>query len=810
MKKIIKKLILLMWFLFVWSFFIWNSFTFADPAWANIKKSADTPKTADTNLWLYQTLWRSLYTITWPLIVIAGQFMDNQVVYGSFVGMDTLLWKIWNVMRTFANYIIWLILIFSIFTLFLGWKLEQFNPIKIIPQLVVSAVLVNASWFLIWACIDVSNILTYSLGTLPMKVAWDKIKNFNKQTIPTFWISLQSRNKPLQTGIYSKGKILPFCEIKALSGDNWIKYIWTTWWCVVAENMKYYPIPSAWITLKNWETLSWKWITPIKWKTFSEIEKKLWWMTWILWTLYASITNLWADVNYNSGSATSMSMELILKLLFLFALVIPLFTLAILLIVRVVVLWMFIIISPIVFLFTSVKSFEKFLWEKWKLSALCCMVFMPVIVVFALSISFVFLSSLKNMQISNEFWITGKWNTVYININWTKDNPKNDIQMTFKWFNWDSSMNSLFLQLWDTLSWIIRSIFSIWFMWVIVFAALKSCKITGWIASSIQNFSQSVAKATPIIPTWVAGGQSISSLWAWLEQINAWPKTKQQKQFQSGIWEIIKEYQRNTSWTWDAHYIAQTSNAVSTKFDTTTGVLKTTTEDKGYTTFKSTYKDKTISDLLDPKNSKELGAVATSLNISSDKLKQYLKSLQKDGKKGPLGKYIKNKDSIFDIELWENGGKPIDTILKNDATLSDVATAVKVDKDILKSMLNKISDKAKKLLSSTGSSFTGIEAIKQARNLTQLKKILKNNLINWSVTMLQLPDADKAKILTIFQKNWFTDVSSISQNENLAKALKQMWFSDDDIIMLLASKIEWTGIEWVPAWDVKAIKKLLN
>jgi len=44
-------------------------------------------------------------------------------------------------------------------------------------------------------------------------------------------------------------------------------------------------------------------------------------------------------------------------------------------------------------------------------------------------------------------------------------------------------------------------------MWIVVFTALKSCKVTQRIASSVQKFSQDMLMSTPIIP--VAGGQSV-------------------------------------------------------------------------------------------------------------------------------------------------------------------------------------------------------------------------------------------------------------------------------------------------------------
>jgi len=192
--RFFKKIIILVSLFSCWTFFLWvNNISYAvtNTTADNSANNEDGDK-----LSLYQTIWQSLYSITWPLIIISWKFMDNSVVYGGFIWMDTLLWKIWNIFRTFANYIIWFILIFSIFTLFMWWKLEKFNPIKLLPKLVISAILVNASWFLIWACIDLSNILTYTVSTLPLKIAL-KNNDLDKVQIPKFWIVFQDNEKPI-------------------------------------------------------------------------------------------------------------------------------------------------------------------------------------------------------------------------------------------------------------------------------------------------------------------------------------------------------------------------------------------------------------------------------------------------------------------------------------------------------------------------------------------------------------------------------------------------------------------------------------
>jgi len=43
------------------------------------------------------------------LVALAGLAMDNQLIYGSFMGLDASLWQIWQIVRTFSNYALGLI-----------------------------------------------------------------------------------------------------------------------------------------------------------------------------------------------------------------------------------------------------------------------------------------------------------------------------------------------------------------------------------------------------------------------------------------------------------------------------------------------------------------------------------------------------------------------------------------------------------------------------------------------------------------------------------------------------------------------------
>jgi hypothetical protein len=109
MKVIFKKffvILSLISVIFLRSF----SFVYAEnPGGVTILTSSENqsePSRLAEKIKFYQSVGQGLYSFTWPLLVIGGTFMTNQVIYGTFLGMDKQLWKMWNVMRTFANYII--------------------------------------------------------------------------------------------------------------------------------------------------------------------------------------------------------------------------------------------------------------------------------------------------------------------------------------------------------------------------------------------------------------------------------------------------------------------------------------------------------------------------------------------------------------------------------------------------------------------------------------------------------------------------------------------------------------------------------
>lgn len=107
--------------------------------------------------WLLSWIWILLASL-------AGKLMTNDMVYGSWLHLDVYLWKLRNICKNFANF--WLL------AFLLRWIIEfvrgKSQSIQtLITQTLIAWILIQASWFLFAAVIDVSTILTAAVATFP-------------------------------------------------------------------------------------------------------------------------------------------------------------------------------------------------------------------------------------------------------------------------------------------------------------------------------------------------------------------------------------------------------------------------------------------------------------------------------------------------------------------------------------------------------------------------------------------------------------------------------------------------------------------
>lgn len=151
-------------------------------AQADTNSAASTAGTSpiDTmSVWeILNLVLKVMYLLLWPLLVIAWLALDNTLVYASIFDLDAPLWQFWNMMKNFANFTLWFMVLFAIIKSILtnswGWSVkDEKSPLGIIKTTLIAGILIQASWFLLAALIDVSTIATYAVGGLPLSVLKD-------------------------------------------------------------------------------------------------------------------------------------------------------------------------------------------------------------------------------------------------------------------------------------------------------------------------------------------------------------------------------------------------------------------------------------------------------------------------------------------------------------------------------------------------------------------------------------------------------------------------------------------------------------
>lgn len=644
------KLLLLFWVVTILLFFVLQP----DIVLAATEKWWESDGIQETVEILHKFL-QWLYAATWPLLVIAGKFMSNEVIYGEPFGLDKILWWMWNMIRSMANYFMGFIFLISIFLYVFHAKDTKMSPMKLLPQIVVAALLVNSSWFIIWALLDLSTILTFGVWTIPMKIWSDNNKNESAEVnIPEIKINFSSDNK------YSM-------EVKV----NWQDV------CMFQDGIvRNAPcVAFAWWCYKNYEDGEKLWNTTSSCvgggTKISDMLKRMGDMTGPLVAIYASfIDSSSVVVNSQQRTAGSMFAIAIVKLWFLLALIVPLVLVAAIFIMRALVLWVIIPLSPLIFLFTALTDFNKFLTEKQKIWQVITLIFMPVIVVFALSLSFVFMSGItmsskhmpENHQNPSCSWNDGAlachvwlmsiwdWNKMQIKIPWVEK----AILFNYSPPAWSSGSGG---DLWNLLlffSRIIWSIFGIVFMWAIVKAAMKQSAITSSISEWGFKFAQDLIKSAPVFP----GGYGIKALQEWVWMVARIPKEKSKQQFDNiikpkmqEIWGKIHGEERKklaeatTSAValWDKN-ISENTIALKWKIDTNFAEKEEIWGDK-----KSIW-EIPIWELVKSENKEVMKNIENKLKIKKWKLKEVLEEKIKDetNKTKPLSVFKSDIESIYD------------------------------------------------------------------------------------------------------------------------------------------------------------------
>ena len=179
-KKNIK--IFLFVFIILW-FFLWSSFAASD---SSSKMSLESELIYLVNIMI------SILSRLWVLLAtLAGKLMTNELVYWSFMNMDQVLWNLWNVVKNLANFTLWFLLIFTIVKNIFGVVKDDAKPLKnaidTIKNLLIAGVLVQMSWFLVWAAFDLSAVATAAVGSIPSQIISNDTSNLQRNMKELIW-----------------------------------------------------------------------------------------------------------------------------------------------------------------------------------------------------------------------------------------------------------------------------------------------------------------------------------------------------------------------------------------------------------------------------------------------------------------------------------------------------------------------------------------------------------------------------------------------------------------------------------------------
>lgn len=541
MKKFLK-----IWFLTIISLVSYGSIFHGLPGWDVFSidqtfAQDSTEKTFSNLTSVLQLGLRLVYVLIWPLLVIAGQSMDNTFVYGSIFQLDAPLWKMRNLMKNFANFFLGFFMLYQILK-FVFWQNKEADIKKVITSTLIAWVAIQASWFLLAALIDLSTIATYAIGSLPVTV----LKNTDLWKKP---LLSEDADIDMKDILSSKTGNVDF-RIEKRYGEGEksrkIAQCFLSWWNIIGvrlwDNSKFF----FWSDYKNFVSKDLVYHTDICYISNNDVvfidsresipyietkdqisEKQKWrkilesknWLTLDslmkasksyvgpMVVLYSSLLDFSsmnvAPLNNDFGG---LAVEFIIKMVATLALVIPIVLMAIVLIVRVGALWLMIAFSPIIALKWSFKDELKTpIDDKLKMEYVLSIVFAPVMAVFALSMSIVFLSVIQESMLT--VGSTGQPNFEKQLGMTLKNKPWNQLCMTT-----DVSQNEFCMKMWETdtwwsmylnyFNWMIINLFAIGLMWTLFFAVMSSIELTKGFVDSVKWMGENLVKSTPIPVPW--------------------------------------------------------------------------------------------------------------------------------------------------------------------------------------------------------------------------------------------------------------------------------------------------------------------
>jgi hypothetical protein len=431
----------------------------------------------------------------WILIAfLAGKVLTNEFVYGAPLWFDVILWRLWQVIRSFANFTLGFLFVFYILRNFL-WRIDTTQLKQKVFGIIGAAILVQASWFMIAVLIDFSTIWIAAISSLPMTI------------MENTWPQMQA-SFPIEKKIYVKDILKPDLNAAQETIDN---QTWRT-----LEQL----LPQA-------DTVSWPLL--------------------FLWASVISATKMTVASADNISSAWWVAAITIIKAVWLIMFTIPLVGLLIVGLMRIFYIWLRAILSPVIVIdymvLNEVLANKGDLKKFFNVKDLISLIFQPVIIVWVIVLALLFTIGMASLLMGGQDEEEEKrvekilWIEIIQNNNLAKVWPNDIAPIYVKGKLLESTQQFI----WWFIGQSILLFFTIFMTWTILKLSMKWWAIVGDILGKLSQTWESLLKAMPIPWTWVWIWALEAAKDSWINTLNKVAYANRAAQEKSEIQDYINK-----------------------------------------------------------------------------------------------------------------------------------------------------------------------------------------------------------------------------------------------------------------------------
>lgn len=453
--------------------------------------------------------WISWAVIGW-LTAILSILLDPSWVNWTLFGISSYIKDVWIFVSNVVYLIFaWILIAISFMNIIWKWSWDIFELKKSLPRFIVWVLIVPFSWFIVQFVISMASILTVSVYAWPIETFKERLTNIKWEVEwCDHWImdiqwSLSSSNNDAEKND------LVYDDVWSSSTSKWFFYCKT--WKVQKS------IEDILFMKKDWVYNIW----------------------WIIWIYSFWIMDVWKLDEFKNANLKDiknifqLSAKVVFDVIFVLVYLVILVALFLAMFIRVIVLWIYMMISPVFWLLYFSSKWAWKLWEKFNMKEFLGLAMVPVYVSAALSFWLMFLLII---------WEWGKSSSFSANENvasastQTAEEPYDlwSMKLSIIWSIGDDKNKNSFLSsiAWwalGALGYIMLKLFGLAFLWMAVMAALRSSKITHSVVEPIEKlwdqvwkFAMESPKFIPIPGTsnlsWTGKNMSAWGLFWWIKQ----------------------------------------------------------------------------------------------------------------------------------------------------------------------------------------------------------------------------------------------------------------------------------------------------